>query len=45
MAGLTIGSIARRAGLATDTVRYYEREGLLVKPARNRAGYRMRRMR
>lgn len=40
MAGLTIGSIARRAGLATDTVRYYEREGLLVKPTRTRAGYR-----
>jgi MerR family mercuric resistance operon transcriptional regulator len=40
MNGLTIGRVARRAGLAIDTVRYYEREGLLDKPARTSAGYR-----
>jgi MerR family transcriptional regulator, copper efflux regulator len=37
---LTIGWVARRAGLAIDTVRYYEREGLLEKPARTSSGYR-----
>lgn len=40
MNGLTIGRVARSAGLAIDTVRYYEREGLLQKPARSAAGYR-----
>lgn len=40
MTGLTIGKIARSAGLAIETVRYYEREGLLEKPARTAAGYR-----
>lgn len=40
MDGLTIGRVARGAGLAVDTVRYYEREGLLAKPARTAAGYR-----
>ena len=39
-AGLTIGKVARGAGLAIDTVRYYEREGLLQKPARTSSGYR-----
>ena len=40
MDGLTIGKVARGAGLAIDTVRYYEREGLLHKPARTPSGYR-----
>ena len=40
VAGLTIGRVARSAGLAIDTVRYYEREGLLEKPARTASGYR-----
>lgn len=40
MDGLTIGKVARGAGLAIDTVRYYEREGLLEKPARTTSGYR-----
>ena len=39
-AGLTIGKVARSAGLAIDTVRYYEREGLLEIPARTASGYR-----
>ena len=38
--GLTIGRVARQAGLAIDTVRYYEREGLLEKAPRTKAGYR-----
>ena len=40
MNGLTIGRVARSANLAVDTVRYYEREGLLERPARTDAGYR-----
>jgi DNA-binding transcriptional MerR regulator len=31
---LTIGEVARRAGVATSTVRYYERRGLLLADAR-----------
>ena len=31
---LTIGEIARRAGVASSTIRYYERIGLLDEPAR-----------
>lgn len=37
---MTIGEIAARAGVATATVRYYERRGLLAKAPRTRAGYR-----
>ena len=40
MDGLTIGRVARDAGLEIDTVRFYEREGLLNRPARTAAGYR-----
>jgi len=35
------GELARRAGVDVQTVRYYEREGLLVAPARTPAGYRL----
>jgi MerR family transcriptional regulator, redox-sensitive transcriptional activator SoxR len=31
---LTIGEVARRAGVATSSIRYYERVGLLPKPER-----------
>jgi MerR family copper efflux transcriptional regulator len=37
---LTIGEVARRAGVAVDTVRFYERQGLLDEPARRPSGYR-----
>jgi DNA-binding transcriptional MerR regulator len=33
-ATLTIGEVARRAGIATSAVRYYERQGLLEADAR-----------
>jgi MerR family transcriptional regulator, redox-sensitive transcriptional activator SoxR len=33
-AELTIGEVARRAGVATSSIRYYERIGLLPEPAR-----------
>lgn len=34
MAGLAIGEVARRAGLAASTLRFYEKAGLLPAPAR-----------
>jgi Hg(II)-responsive transcriptional regulator len=37
---LTIGEVARRARVPLDTVRYYERRGLLPPPPRTPAGYR-----
>jgi len=40
MAELKIGELAQRAGVNVDTVRYYERSGLLPAPARRPSGYR-----
>jgi MerR family mercuric resistance operon transcriptional regulator len=37
---LSIGQVARRAGVGVETVRYYEREGLLEEPPRRASGYR-----
>lgn len=37
---MTIGAAARRAGVGIDTIRYYEREGLLPAPQRRLSGYR-----
>jgi MerR family transcriptional regulator, mercuric resistance operon regulatory protein len=37
---LPIGIVANRAGVTPDTIRYYERLGLLPTPTRTRAGYR-----
>lgn len=37
---LTIGKVAKRAGLSTSAVRYYERQGLL-RPSRLQSGYRV----
>src|SRR4051794_19588581 len=34
MARMTIGELARRAGVGVETVRYYQRRGLLPEPAR-----------
>ena len=36
----TIGQVSSRAGVAIDTIRYYEREGLIPAPARRASGYR-----
>jgi len=38
---LTIGRLARAAGINLETVRYYERRGLLPKPPRSSSGYRL----
>ena len=40
MPGMTIGKIAAQADVAVDTVRYYERAGLLPEPPRRESGYR-----
>nr|WP_243040822.1 heavy metal-responsive transcriptional regulator [Dyella sedimenti] len=37
---MTIGAVAKRVGVAIDTIRYYEREGLLPEPERRASGYR-----
>jgi MerR family mercuric resistance operon transcriptional regulator len=37
---MTIGELARRAGVGVETVRFYERRGLLAEPGRRASGYR-----
>jgi Hg(II)-responsive transcriptional regulator len=37
---MKIGTLAKRADVAIDTVRYYERQGLLPAPVRLASGYR-----
>ena len=41
MSSLTIGRLARKAGVNLETVRYYERRGLLPRPPRSASGYRL----
>ena len=38
--GMRTGELARNAGVNLQTIRFYEREGLLPKPARTVSGYR-----
>lgn len=40
MAAITIGKVAKQAGVGVETVRFYEREGLLDEPPRRPSGYR-----
>ncbi len=35
---LTIGQLAKQAGVGIETVRFYERQGLLLEPLRQGAG-------
>ncbi len=37
---MTIGRLARRAGLTVDTLRFYERQGIIARPRRSISGYR-----
>ena len=37
---LTIGRLAKAAGVGVETVRFYERQGLLAEPTRRSSGYR-----
>ena len=41
MQGLKIGELARRTGCQAETIRYYEREGLLPAPGRTDGNYRL----
>jgi MerR family mercuric resistance operon transcriptional regulator len=41
MKSLTIGRLAKQAGVNLETVRFYERRGLLPKPPRSASGYRL----
>ncbi|WP_321365591.1 heavy metal-responsive transcriptional regulator [uncultured Desulfuromusa sp.] len=41
MNGLTIGKVAKKAGLGIETVRFYEREGLIKPLARSASNYRL----
>jgi Cu(I)-responsive transcriptional regulator len=36
----TIGSVARCAGVGVETVRFYEKQGLITQPLRGTSGYR-----
>ena len=40
MKTLTIGKVARAAGVGVETVRFYEQRGLIEKPPRLASGYR-----
>jgi MerR family mercuric resistance operon transcriptional regulator len=41
MTMLKSGEISKQAGINVETLRYYEREGLLPEPERTEAGYRL----
>ncbi len=38
---LTIGSIAKQAGVSVETIRYYQRKGLIVEPPKPVGGFRV----
>jgi len=38
---MTIGQVAKLAAVGVETIRFYEREGLLNKPKRRQSGYRV----
>lgn len=38
---LTIGQVAKQSGIGIETVRFYEREGLIQDPPRSASGYRL----
>jgi Hg(II)-responsive transcriptional regulator len=40
MTALTIGAVARRTGVGVETIRFYERRGLLRRPPRPGSGFR-----
>jgi MerR family mercuric resistance operon transcriptional regulator len=37
---MTVGQLAREAGVNVETVRFYERKGLMPRPSRRPSGYR-----
>lgn len=38
---LTIGQLARKAGIGVSAIRFYEQKGLIEGPPRNKSGYRL----
>lgn len=38
--GLTIGQLAKKAEINLETIRYYERRGLIERPGKPATGYR-----
>lgn len=38
---LQIGEVSKRSGMSIDTIRFYEKEGLLKKPSRSEGGFRL----
>src|SRR5438105_11079889 len=38
---LQIGQVAQKTGLSVDAIRFYEKAGLLPRPARTEGGYRL----
>ncbi len=40
MSALKIGEVAKRSDVGIETIRYYERQGLLAEPDRRPSGYR-----
>lgn len=40
MRSLTMGQVAKQAGVGVETVRFYERKGLIEEPPRRDSGYR-----
>jgi DNA-binding transcriptional MerR regulator len=40
MQNLTIGQLAKQANVNLETIRYYERRGLIPEPPRSESGYR-----
>ena len=41
LAGLSAGKLAKAAGVNVETLRYYEKRGLLPEPPRRESGYRV----
>lgn len=40
MVAMRIGEVAKRTGIGIETIRFYERQGLLIEPERQSSGYR-----
>lgn len=40
-AGIQIGVVASRSGLTVDTIRFYEKQGLIEKTSRSEGGFRL----
>lgn len=41
MGAIKIGQVAQQTGVSVDTIRFYERRGVLPRPARRASGYRI----